>query len=223
MLLRTAAGADLLILDDLGSEFNSGFLISTLYSLLNNRLGAKLPPSSPPTSPTALCWKSSTPKRSPAASPLLSPSSLWATIFGRRRQKKRKFTHFICKKHLLTAFAVSRCFSISLCSVSIQTLSRRVHTPEFQRFFRCNFRAVLIEGDWHLSGTLKLCQLFFRKCQFFFQSGCHIIRIYHNKAPFQSWLPVGLRSVASRLFSHHFPLHESFLCRQRTKYHLPAR
>lgn len=43
MLLRTAAGADLLILDDLGSEFNSGFLISTLYSLLNNRLGAKLP------------------------------------------------------------------------------------------------------------------------------------------------------------------------------------
>ena len=34
---------DLLILDDLGSEFNSGFLISTLYSLLNNRLGAKLP------------------------------------------------------------------------------------------------------------------------------------------------------------------------------------
>ena len=26
-----------------GSEFNSSFLISTLYSLLNNRLGAKLP------------------------------------------------------------------------------------------------------------------------------------------------------------------------------------
>ena len=43
LLLRTAAGADLLILDDLGSEFNSSFLISTLYSLLNNRLGAKLP------------------------------------------------------------------------------------------------------------------------------------------------------------------------------------
>ena len=43
MLLRTAAGADLLILDDLGSEFNSSFLISTLYRLLNNRLGAKLP------------------------------------------------------------------------------------------------------------------------------------------------------------------------------------
>ena len=34
---------DLLILDDLGSEFNSAFLISSLYSLLNNRLGAKLP------------------------------------------------------------------------------------------------------------------------------------------------------------------------------------
>ena len=43
MLLRTATGADLLILDDLGSEFNSSFLISPLYSLLNNRLGAKLP------------------------------------------------------------------------------------------------------------------------------------------------------------------------------------
>mgnify|MGYP001072190118 CR=1 FL=1 len=42
-LLQTAANADLLILDDLGSEFNSAFLISSLYSLLNNRLGAKLP------------------------------------------------------------------------------------------------------------------------------------------------------------------------------------
>lgn len=42
-LLQTAANADLLILDDLGTEFNSSFLISTLYSLLNNRLGAKLP------------------------------------------------------------------------------------------------------------------------------------------------------------------------------------
>ena len=42
-LLHTAASADLLILDDLGSEFSSSFLISTLYSLLNNRLGAKLP------------------------------------------------------------------------------------------------------------------------------------------------------------------------------------
>ena len=42
-LLKTVTGADLLILDDLGSEFNSSFLISTLYSLLNNRLGAKLP------------------------------------------------------------------------------------------------------------------------------------------------------------------------------------
>lgn len=42
-LLQTASNADLLILDDLGTEFNSQFLISTLYSLLNNRLGAKLP------------------------------------------------------------------------------------------------------------------------------------------------------------------------------------
>mgnify|MGYP004629746435 FL=1 len=42
-LLQTAAGADLLILDDLGTEFNSSFFISTLYSLLNNRIGAKLP------------------------------------------------------------------------------------------------------------------------------------------------------------------------------------
>lgn len=42
-LLRTAAGADLLILDDLGTEFNSSFFLSTLYSLLNNRLGAHLP------------------------------------------------------------------------------------------------------------------------------------------------------------------------------------
>lgn len=42
-LMRTAAGADLLILDDLGTEFNSNFLITSLYSLLNNRIGAKLP------------------------------------------------------------------------------------------------------------------------------------------------------------------------------------
>ena len=42
-LLQTAAGADLLILADLGTEFNSSFFLSTLYSLLNNRLGAHLP------------------------------------------------------------------------------------------------------------------------------------------------------------------------------------
>ena len=42
-LLQTAAGADLLILDNLGTEFNSSFFLSTLYSLLNNRLGAHLP------------------------------------------------------------------------------------------------------------------------------------------------------------------------------------
>ena len=42
-LLQTATGADLLILDDLGTEFNSSFFLSTLYSLLNNRLGAHLP------------------------------------------------------------------------------------------------------------------------------------------------------------------------------------
>ena len=42
-LLQTAVGADLLILDDLGTEFNSSFFLSTLYSLLNNRLGAHLP------------------------------------------------------------------------------------------------------------------------------------------------------------------------------------
>jgi hypothetical protein len=39
----TGKGADLLILDDLGTEFNSSFFLTNLYSLLNNRLGAKLP------------------------------------------------------------------------------------------------------------------------------------------------------------------------------------
>lgn len=43
VLLRTAADADLFILDDLGSEFNSNFVIAALYSLLNSRLGAKKP------------------------------------------------------------------------------------------------------------------------------------------------------------------------------------
>ena len=42
-LFQTASNADLLILDDLGTEFNSSFLLTNLYSLLNNRLGAKLP------------------------------------------------------------------------------------------------------------------------------------------------------------------------------------
>lgn len=42
-LLDTVGGADLLILDDLGTEFNSSFVISTLYSLLNDRLGRRRP------------------------------------------------------------------------------------------------------------------------------------------------------------------------------------
>ena len=42
-LLETVTGADLLILDDLGTEFNSSFVISTLYSLLNDRLGRRRP------------------------------------------------------------------------------------------------------------------------------------------------------------------------------------
>lgn len=43
ILMQTAVNADLLILDDLGTEFNSSFLISMLYSLLNDRLGAHKP------------------------------------------------------------------------------------------------------------------------------------------------------------------------------------
>lgn len=42
-MFQTACNADLLILDDLGTEFNSSFFLTNLYSLLNNRLGAKLP------------------------------------------------------------------------------------------------------------------------------------------------------------------------------------
>ena len=42
-LFQIACNADLLILDDLGTEFNSSFFLTNLYSLLNNRLGAKLP------------------------------------------------------------------------------------------------------------------------------------------------------------------------------------
>lgn len=42
-LLQTATNADLLILDDLGTEFVTPYFITTFYSLLNNRLGAKLP------------------------------------------------------------------------------------------------------------------------------------------------------------------------------------
>ena len=42
-LLHTASTADLLILDDLGTEFVTPYFITTFYSLLNNRLGAHLP------------------------------------------------------------------------------------------------------------------------------------------------------------------------------------
>ena len=42
-LLRTASTADLLILDDLGTEFVTPYFITVFYSLLNNRLGAGLP------------------------------------------------------------------------------------------------------------------------------------------------------------------------------------
>lgn len=42
-LMQTAAGADLLILDDLGTEFVTPYFITVFYSLLNNRLGAGLP------------------------------------------------------------------------------------------------------------------------------------------------------------------------------------
>ena len=43
MAPSSTPGADLLILDDLGTEFNSRFVISTLYSLLNDRLGRRRP------------------------------------------------------------------------------------------------------------------------------------------------------------------------------------
>ena len=42
-LLRTASTADLLILDDLGTEFVTPYFLTVFYSLLNNRLGARLP------------------------------------------------------------------------------------------------------------------------------------------------------------------------------------
>ncbi len=42
-LLQTATNADLLIIDDLGTEFVTPYFITTFYSLLNNRLGAHLP------------------------------------------------------------------------------------------------------------------------------------------------------------------------------------
>ena len=42
-LLETVTGPDLLILDDLGTDVNSSFVISTLYSLLNDRLSRRRP------------------------------------------------------------------------------------------------------------------------------------------------------------------------------------
>ena len=41
--MRRCESCDLLILDDLGTEFVTPYFITTFYSLLNNRLGAGLP------------------------------------------------------------------------------------------------------------------------------------------------------------------------------------
>ena len=41
--LQVLIDADLLILDDLGSEFNSSFYISTVYNIINTRLNKGIP------------------------------------------------------------------------------------------------------------------------------------------------------------------------------------
>ena len=82
-LLQTAAGADLLILGDLGTEFNSSFFLSTLW-------GRTCPPSSPPTSRMVHCWKSSIPKRSPAACRPSCPACSPGRISAARRRRKYK-------------------------------------------------------------------------------------------------------------------------------------
>ena len=41
--LQTLISADLLILDDLGSEFRTGFTESALYNLINSRINLGLP------------------------------------------------------------------------------------------------------------------------------------------------------------------------------------
>ena len=122
-LFQTASNADLLILDDLGTEFNSSFFLTNLYSLLNNRLGASCQPSSPPMSQMVLCWKSFTPKRSPAALPVSSRSSSSATISAfRKRTSKRK------KQRKSVAFSFTQnsnagLTSLRRCACTMQSLS----------------------------------------------------------------------------------------------------
>ena len=84
-LLQTAAGADLLILDDLGTEFNSNFFLSTLYSLLNNRLGAHLP-----TIVTTNITDGAIPKKSPAVCQPSCPACSPGRISAARRRRKYK-------------------------------------------------------------------------------------------------------------------------------------
>lgn len=81
-LLRTASAADLLILDDLGTEFVTPYFITTFYSLLNNRLGAGLPTIVTTNIADGSLLESDTPKRSPAAFPPLSPACLRARTSG---------------------------------------------------------------------------------------------------------------------------------------------
>ena len=92
-MFQTACNADLLILDDLGTEFNSSFFLTNLYSLLNNRLGAKLP-TIVTTNITdgALLEKLYTEKISSALQPLYR-SSFWAVISGCKKPQNKSF-HF---------------------------------------------------------------------------------------------------------------------------------
>ena len=82
-LLRTASAADLLILDDLGTEFVTPLLHHHFLQPAESTAWEPVcPPSSPPTLRMAPCWKSDTPKRSPAAFPPLSPACLRARTSG---------------------------------------------------------------------------------------------------------------------------------------------
>ena len=91
-LLRTASTADLLIPDDLGTEFVTPYFITVFYSLLNNRLGAGLPTIITTNITDGALLEKRYTEKFPAACRRSFPSASWVrtSALRKRRNKPQK-------------------------------------------------------------------------------------------------------------------------------------
>ena len=122
-LFQTASNADLLILDDLGTEFNSSFFLTNLYSLLNNRLGAKLPTIVTTNVTDGTLLEKLSPKRSPAALPVSSRSSSSATISAFRKRTSKRKSNAKSVAFSFTQNSNAGLTSLRRCACTMQSLS----------------------------------------------------------------------------------------------------